>query len=277
MIRSHTMSKRIFGNPLSMAGLLLVLLLVLVGIFAPSIARYDPQEMMFEFVYHPPSRDFWLGTDALGRDLFSRIVWGTRTSLLVGFGATLAALVIGVIFGGLAGYYEKWVSQVFMRLADIQLSIPRMILLIVATAVIGQQKIIAIAAIIGITMWPGLGRVTRSKILDLRTREFVEAAQALGMSDSRILWKHILPNGIGPITVVATLDIGGAILSEASLSFLGMGDPRSISWGNILSTGLQDMVPAPWIAIFPGIAIFLAVWGVNMLGDALRDALDVEL
>jgi ABC-type dipeptide/oligopeptide/nickel transport system permease subunit len=270
------MYKRVLGNPLSIVGLLLVFFLVLVGVFAPSIARYDPQEMMFECVYEPPSRNFWLGTDALGRDLFSRIVWGTRTSLLVGFGSTMAALVIGVAFGGLAGYYEKWVSQVFMRLADIQLSIPRMILLIVATTVIGQQNIIVIAAIIGITMWPGLGRVTRSKILDLRTREFVEAAQALGMSDSRILWKHIFPNGIGPITVVATLDIGGAILSEASLSFLGMGDPRSISWGNILSTGLQDMVPAPWIAIFPGIAIFLAVWSVNMLGDALRDALDVE-
>ncbi len=140
-IQSHAMSKRVLGNPLSIVGLLLVFFLVLVGVFAPSIARYDPQDMMFEFVYHPPCRDFWLGTDALGRDLFSRIVWGTRTSLLVGFGSTVAALVIGVVFGGLAGYYEKWVSQVFMRLADIQLSIPRMILLLVATAVIGQQKI----------------------------------------------------------------------------------------------------------------------------------------
>ncbi|NNF98568.1 MAG: ABC transporter permease [Desulfobacteraceae bacterium] len=273
---SRSIKRRLLASKLSIFGLLIVLILVITGVFAPYLAPYDPNEMMFEYVYHSPSQDFLLGTDALGRDVLSRVVWGARTSLFVGIGATVVALLVGVTFGGLAGFYGKITSQVFMRLADVQLSIPSLILLIVAAAVLGERNMPVIVAIIGITMWPTLGRVTRSKVLDLKTRDYVEAAKIAGASNTRILWRHIMPNGLGPITVIATLDIGSAIIMESSLSFLGLGDPRMISWGNMLSTGLQDMIPAPWMAVFPGFAIFFTVWGLNMFGDALRDALDVE-
>ena len=273
---SRSFFRRLIGNKMSVVGLLLTFLLIFTGIFAQFLSPYDPQEMMFEFVYQPPGGDFILGTDALGRDILSRIIWGAQTSLYVGLGATVVALFIGVMFGGMAGYYGKTMSAVFMRLADIQLSIPSLILLIVAAAVLGERSLNIIIVIIGVTMWPSLGRVTRSKVLDLKTRDFVEAAKAAGVKDRRILWRHILPNGLGPITVIATLDIGSAIISESSLSFLGLGDPQAVSWGQMLTKGLQDMVVAPWITIFPGMAIFLAVWGLNMFGDALRDALDVE-
>ena len=273
---SRRLSRRLLGNNLSIIGLAMVSTLLITGVFAPLLAPYDPHEMMFEYVYQGPSSQFLLGTDALGRDLLSRIIWGARTSLLVGLGATLVALLVGVTFGGLAGFYGKAISQIFMRLADIQLSIPSLILLIVTAAVLGERSMLVIVGIIGVTMWPTLGRITRSKVLDLKTRDYVEAARLSGASNSRILWRHIMPNGLGPITVIATLDIGSAVIMESSLSFLGLGDPRMVSWGNMLSTGLQDMVPAPWIAVFPGCAIFFTVWGLNMFGDALRDALDVE-
>ena len=273
---SRSLKRRLLGSKLSIIGLFIVSVLIITGALAPFLAPYDPNEMMFEYVYHEPNGEFLLGTDALGRDVLSRIIWGARTSLFVGIGATIVALLVGVTFGGIAGFYGKIASQIFMRLADIQLSIPSLILLIVTAAVIGERSMAVIVAIIGVTMWPTLGRITRSKVLDLKTRDYVEAARIAGASDLRILWRHIMPNGLGPITVIATLDIGSAIIMESSLSFLGLGDPRMISWGNMLSTGLQDMMPAPWIAIFPGCAIFLTVWGLNMFGDALRDALDVE-
>lgn len=273
---SRNVLRRIFRNKLSIVGVFLTTMLVIAGIFAPYLSPYDPQEMMFEYVFQAPSAKFYLGTDSLGRDIFSRIVWGARTSLFVGIGATLVALLIGVLFGSLAGYYERSVSQIFMRLADIQLSIPRLILLIVAASVLGERSLFIIIVIIGITMWPSLGRVTRSKVLDLRTRDFVEAARSAGAGDTRILWRHIMPNGMGPITVIATLDIGQAIIAEASLSFLGLGDPQTVSWGNMITKAMEDMMVAPWVAIFPGVAIFCSVWGLNMFGDALRDALDVE-
>lgn len=275
--RSRSVYKRLLGDKLSITGLFLVFVLLVAGIFAPRLSPYDPKEMMFEVVFHAPSGKYPFGTDALGRDLLSRVIWGARTSLLVGVGATLVSITIGVVFGGIAGYYGGAISQIFMRLADIQLCIPRLILLIVAAAVLAERGIVIIIIIIGISMWPRLGRVTRSKVIDLKTRDFVEAAKASGASNIHILWKHILPNGLGPITVITTLDIGGAIISESSLSFLGLGDPRMVSWGNILSRGLDDMVHAPWLAVFPGLAIFLTVWGLNIFGDALRDALDVEL
>jgi len=274
--RSRNVRRRLFQSPLSVMGLSIVCVLIVVGGLAPYVAPYDPQEMYFEAVYHPPSKEFLLGMDGLGRDLLSRIIWGARTSLLVGSGATALALAIGVVLGELAGFYGGAISQVFMRLADVQLCIPQLILLIVIAAVVGQRSLGLMIVIIGIGMWPRIARVTRSKVLSLRSQEFVEAARAMGASSVRILFRHILPNSVGPIVVLATLDIGGAIISETSLSFLGLGDPRAVSWGNILSSGLKDMVYAPWITIFPGIAIFLTVWGFNTFGDGLRDALDVE-
>ena len=275
--RSRSVYKRLLRSKLSIAGLIIVFCLIFAGIFAPYLATQDPGEMVFESVYKSPSKEFLLGTDSLGRDLLSRIVWGARTSLMVGIGATFIALLIGVTFGGLAGFYGKTTSMIFMRLADIQLSIPRLVLLIVAAAVIGERGIGIIIIIIGITMWPRLGRVTRSKVIEVKAMDYVEAAKALGVNDIRIIWRHILPNGFGPIVVITTLDIGAAIIAESSLSFLGLGDPRMVSWGNMLSSGLKDLTYAPWVAIFPGLAIFLTVWGLNMFGDAIRDAMDVEL
>lgn len=275
--RSRSVYKRLLRSKLSIAGLIIVIGLIFAGIFAPYLATQDPGEMVFESVYKSPSKEFLLGTDSLGRDLLSRIVWGARTSLMVGIGATFIALIIGVTFGGLAGFYGKTTSMIFMRLADIQLSIPRLVLLIVAAAVIGERGIGIIVIIIGITMWPRLGRITRSKVIEVKAMDYVEAAKALGVNDIRIIWRHILPNGFGPIVVITTLDIGAAIIAESSLSFLGLGDPRMVSWGNMLSSGLKDLTYAPWVAIFPGLAIFLTVWGLNMFGDAIRDAMDVEL
>lgn len=273
---SRSFRKRLLRNKLSIAGLLLVCLLFVVGAFAPYISPYNPKEMMYDSVFHPPSGRFLFGTDAFGRDLLSRVIWGARTSLIIGLGATSLALIVGVVFGAIAGYYGGKISQVFMRLADIQLCIPRLILLIVIASVLAKRGLMIITAIIGIGMWPRLGRITRSKILDIKTRDFVEAARALGASDMRIILKHVFPNVIGPIVVITTLSAGSAIVSEAGLSFLGLGDPRTISWGTMLSEGMEEMVVAPWISIFPGLAIFLVVWGLNMFGDALRDALDVE-
>ena len=218
------------GQALSIAGLFLVIVLLYTGVFASCLAPHDPAEMMFESVYHSPSREFPLGTDGLGRDILSRIIWGARTSLFVGFGASIIAFIVIVVFGSLAGYYGKWISQIFMRLADIQLSIPRLILLIVAAAVMGERSMAIIVIIIGITMWPRLGRVTRSKVIELKAMDYVEAAKVVGASDIRLIWRHILPNGLGPAIVIATLAIGGAIISESSLSFLGLGDVALHQW-----------------------------------------------
>ncbi len=276
-VKHRSVWKRLFSNRMSLFGFYLTLGIVLVGVFAPIIATHDPNNMMFDSVLENPSFEYWFGTDSLGRDVFSRIVWGARTSLYVGIVATGVAAIIGVTFGCLAGYFERSFGPVFMRLADIQLSIPNLVLLIVAAAVIGNRSLEIIALIIGITMWPSMGRVARSKVLDLKTQDFIDAARMSGASHLRIISRHILPNGLGPIIVIATLDIGAAIVAEAGLSFLGLGDPRAISWGQMVTKGIEDMTYAPWSVVFPGMGIFLTVWGLNIFGDALRDALDVEM
>jgi peptide/nickel transport system permease protein len=276
-IKSRNVWKRLLSNKLSVIGFSLTVILILVGTLAPWLAPYDAKEMMFEFALEAPSGQFWFGTDSLGRDMLSRIIWGARTSLYVGFLATGLALIIGVLFGSLAGYFQRTMGPIFMRLADIQLSIPNIVLLIVAASVIGDRSLGIIVVIIGITMWPSMGRVARSKVMDLKTEDFVDAARMSGASHFRIIWRHILPNGLGPIIVIATLDIGTAIVAEAGLSFLGLGDPKAISWGQMITRGIEDMTYAPWTVIFPGLSIFLTVWGLNMFGDALRDTLDVEV
>lgn len=269
--------RRLLSNWLSRVGLALVLLLVAAGAFAPLIATHDPSEMMFSDVLRSPCSLFPFGTDSLGRDLLSRIVWGARTSLYVGLMATAISMAIGVTFGSLAGYFQRKLGPIFMRLADIQLSVPSVVLLIVVATVVGARSLEVIALIIGITHWPSLGRVARSNVMNIKTRDFVDAARMAGADHRRIIWRHILPNCLGPLLVVATLDIGSAIVSEAGLSFLGLGDPSSVSWGQMITQGIGDMTYAPWCVIFPGFAIFITVWGINVLGDALRDTLDVEM
>ncbi len=277
-VRAHSRSpwKRLAGNKLSIVGLGILSILVVVALLAPWIAPYDPQQQYWAYAYTAPCRQFLLGTDSLGRDLLSRILYGARTSLFVGVWAVSVSFFVGVGLGSIAGYFGKGISQAIMRLADVFLSIPSLILMIVVASVLAQRNLLILATIIGIVQWPSMARVTRSKFLALREEDYVEASRALGSGHTRIIFRHILPNSVGPIVVLASLNLGGAIIAESSLSFLGLGDPRAISWGNIISMGLNSVITAPWISIFPGIVIFIAVWAFNVVGDALRDALDVK-
>lgn len=275
--RKRNIWNRLKSNRLSIVGSLLIVLLVIVGSLAPLLAPYNPREQFWKDAYKPPSSKYPLGVDQLGRDILSRLIYGARTSLLVGLLAPLAGLIIGVVLGGSAGYLGGFFSQLVMRLVDVFLSIPPLVLMIVAASVLAQRNLFTIIGIIGILQWPRMARIVRSKFIDIKENDYIEAAKASGVSNIRILWRHILPNAFGPIVVYSTLNVGSAIISESSLSFLGLGDPRTISWGTMISEGLKEIIMAPWLAIFPGIAIFLTVWGANILGDGLRDVMDVEM
>ncbi|MBI5252921.1 MAG: ABC transporter permease [Euryarchaeota archaeon] len=225
----------------------------------------------------PPSLEHPFGTDDLGRDVLSRVVYAARISLSVGFVAVAIALCIGIAIGSVSGYYGGMVDQVAMRIVDIWMSIPGMVLLIAMVAVFGPG-LFKVMVLIGILSWAGTARIVRGQFLSLREQVFVEAAKAAGASDARIIFRHVLPNAMAPIIVDATLFLAGAILLEAGLSFLGLGvQPPTASWGNMLTDGQKYLNTAWWIAVFPGIAIFLTVLSFNFIGDGLRDALDPRL
>lgn len=268
--------KRFTSNRLTIIGGFFLAILVVVGIFAPWIAPYNPKKQFWSDTYHPPCLKYPLGVDQLGRDVLSRLIYGARTSLVVGICAPALGLIVGLVLGGTAGYKGGIVSQLVMRLVDVFLSIPSLVLMIVAASVLQQRNLFTIIGIIGILQWTRIARISRSKFLDIKENEYVESAKALGSSELRIVWKHVLPNSLGPILVYTTLNVGMAVISESSLSFLGLGDPRTISWGTMISEGLDEIIMSPWLAIFPGIAIFVMVWGANVLGDGLRDVIDVE-
>ncbi len=266
--------KRLFRNFAFASGLLLTVLLLLVAIAAPLLAPFDPNAQDTGRRLEPPSHEHPLGLDDLGRDVLSRIVWGARVSLRVGFSVVLIASLIGVTLGAISGYFGGAVDTIVMRLSDILLAFPGILLAIAMVAVLGPSlnNVILALSTIG---WVGYARLVRGQVLKVREMEYVTAAKALGARSPRVIALHVLPNVLNPVIVMATLGLAGAILSEASLSFLGLGvQPPTPSWGAMLTSGRRYLGLANHLAIFPGAAIMLAVMGLNFLGDGLIDALD---
>jgi len=262
---------------MAMAGLILVLGLFAVALLARWLAPYDPDFIDLKQVLMPPSLAHLLGTDTLGRDVLSRIIFGARVSLLVGFVAVGIATLIGVLVGALAGYYGGALDQILMRLVDLMLCFPTIFLILAVIAVLGPS-IWNIMVVIGVTGWMGVARLVRAEFLSLREREFVVAARALGASDARLIWRHLLPNALTPVMVSATLGVAGAILVESSLSFLGLGvQPPTPSWGNMLTMGKDNIEIAWWLSVFPGLAILVTVMSYNLLGEGIREAIDPRL
>jgi len=260
---------------LGAAGLIIMIAFVFTAIFADFIARYDPLTIDAARALARPSLTHWMGTDSFGRDVFSRIIHGARISLAVGIGSTALGGSIGAIVGLTSGYLSGWVDLVFQRVSDVLQALPLLVLALIMTAALGPSLPNVIIAI-AIPLIPTVSRVIRANTLALRELPFIEAAKSIGMSDVRIALRHVLPNTLAPLIVLATAQLGSTILVEAALSFLGLGVPEPHpSWGRMLSESAAEYVrTAPWLVIFPGLAISLAVFGTNLLGDALRDILD---
>ena len=264
-------------NKLAVGGLVVIAGIVITFLFASLIAPHDPGKTDVSLKLQPPSSQHVLGTDQLGRDVFSRMLYGSRISLSVGFVAVAISIFIGVLVGALAGYYGGWVDSLLMRFVDIMICFPSFFLILTVVALLGPS-LLKVMFVIGITSWMGTSRFVRAEFLSLRERDFVQAAQALGVKDLRIIFRHILPNALAPVFVTATLDVATAILVEAGLSFLGFGaQPPAPSWGNILTEGRTYIFDAWWLTLFPGLAILITVLSFNLLGEGLRDALDPRL
>ncbi|MGZ8458250.1 MAG: ABC transporter permease, partial [Gemmatirosa sp.] len=243
---------------------------------APLLARHDPTAIDLADALRAPSGAHWLGTDVQGRDVWSRLVHGARVSLAVGVLSQVISLVLGVALGLIAGYYGRRVDDLVMRLADVTLAFPTLLLLI-AMAAAFEPSLTTVFVTIGVVGWAGMARLVRGQVLVVRHMEYVQAERALGAGDARILVRHVLPNVIAPVVIAATLGVAGAIMAEAALSFLGLGvQPPTPSWGAMIADGrdLSQLRRAPWTSLFPGLAIGAAVLGFNLVGDALRDALD---
>jgi peptide/nickel transport system permease protein len=269
--------KRFGRNKLAVAGGMIVVVLFFVAILAPLVSPYDPNDIDRKHILEPPGIQHPLGTDDLGRDVLSRMIWGSQISLSVGFVAVGISVVMGMIFGSLSGYYGGWMDRIIMRFIDIMLSVPTFFLILAVIAFIGSS-IWNIMIIIGITSWMGVARLVRAEFLSLKEREYVLAARAVGASNMRIIFRHIMVNSLAPVLVSAVLGIAGAVLVESSLSFLGIGvQPPTPSWGNILTLGKDNMETAWWLSVFPGLAILITVLGYNLLGEGVRDALDPRL
>lgn len=269
--------KRFKRNRLAVLGGVIVLLLFLIALFSPLISPYDPNEIDRKHILEPPSMAHPLGTDDLGRDVLSRMIYGSQISLAVGFVAVGIATIVGIFFGAISGYYGGWIDRIIMRFVDIMLSIPTFFLILAVIAFVGPG-IWNIMVVIGLTSWMGVARLVRAEFLSLKEREFVLAVKALGASNMRIIFNHIMPNSMAPVFVSAVLGIASAILVESVLSFLGIGvQPPAPSWGNILTLGKDNIEIAWWLSVFPGIAILITVLAYNLVGEGLRDALDPRL
>jgi peptide/nickel transport system permease protein len=265
---------QVLGNFAFTVGAIMTLIVVIMALFAPIIAPYDPSMQDSSRRLEGPSSDHWLGLDDLGRDVLSRVIFGARVSLRVGFSVVIISSIIGIMLGAIAGYFGGWLDTIIMRLSDILLAFPGILLAIALVAVLGPSlnNVILALSVIG---WVSYARLVRGQVLKVREMEFVTAAQALGARAPRVIGLHVLPNVINPVIVMATLGLAGAILAEASLSFLGLGvQPPTPSWGAMLTTGRRYIGIANHLAVFPGIAIMIAVMGLNFLGDGLIDALD---
>jgi ABC-type dipeptide/oligopeptide/nickel transport system permease subunit len=266
---------RLFGDNRARFGIAVIVLMALAAIAAPWIAG-DPLKIDLTHYLQKPSAAHWLGTDVQGRDIWARLVYGARVSLTVGLISQGIALLLGVTLGLLAGYYGRWVDELVMRLADVTLAFPTLLLLIAMVAAF-QPSMGVVFATIGVVGWAGMARLVRGQVLVVRQLEYVQAIRALGAKDIRVMLQHVLPNVIAPVVIAATLGVAGAIMAEAALSFLGLGvPPPTPSWGSMIADGrdLDQLRRAPWTSVFPGMAIGAAVLGFNLLGDALRDALD---
>jgi len=262
---------------LIITGAIIIIGLIVIAIFAPAIARCDPSAINIKDAYMPPSSAHIMGTDELGRDLFSRMVFAVRIALLVGIVAVGIASIIGVILGSIAGYAGGAIDNLIMRFTDVMLCFPVLFLILAVVAVIGPG-IMNIMVVIGFTSWMGVARLIRAEILSLKTREYVMAARALGRRDVYIVAKHLIPNSLGPVIINFIFGISGAILTESALSFLGLGvQPPVPSWGNILMQGKDALGVAWWIMFFPGIAILVTVLAFNMLGEGLKDLLQPRI
>jgi peptide/nickel transport system permease protein len=266
--------RRMKRNRLALAGGCVVLLLFVVSLLAPLIAPADPNAIDAWHVLSPPSWHHWLGTDELGRDVLSRMIYGSRISLKVGFVAVGIAVSIGTLVGLVSGYYSGLVDNCLMRLVDIMLCFPAFFL-ILAVITFLEPSIWYIMMVIGLTSWMGVARMVRAETLSIREMDYITAARCIGCSDLRIIFRHILPNTLSPVLVSATLGVAGAILTESALSFLGIGvQPPTPSWGNILTSGKDYIEFAWWLSLFPGLAILVTVLAYNLLGEGIRDAFD---
>ncbi len=262
---------------LGVIGAAVVLLLFVVSLSAPLLAPYDPNFIDIKSILEPPGAGHWFGTDQLGRDVLSRIIWGGRISLLVGFVSVGIAAMAGIILGSAAGYFGGLVDSIIMRFVDIMLCFPTFFLILAVVAFL-EPSIWNIMIVIGATNWMGIARLIRAEILSLKERDYVLAARSLGAGPFRILWRHIIPNAMAPVLVSITLGVAGAILTESALSFLGIGvQPPTPSWGNILTAGKESIEVAWWLSFYPGIAILITVLGYNLLGEGIRDAIDPRL
>ena len=269
--------KRFGKNRMAVAGSAIVILLFAVSLLAPWLAPHDPNMIDLKNVLAPPSGMHPFGTDPLGRDVLSRMIWGAGISLKVGFVATGIAILIGTILGALAGYYGRWIDAAIMRFVDIMLCFPAFFLILAVIAIL-EPSIWNIMIVIGLTGWMGVTRLVRADFISLKERDFVLSARAIGAGDLRIIFRHILPNAMASVLVTATLGVAGAILTESALSFLGIGvQPPTPSWGNILTAGKDNIDIAWWLSFYPGLAILITVLGYNLLGEGIRDALDPRL
>jgi peptide/nickel transport system permease protein len=282
LVQSRAFRESIFWrqfrrNHLALVGGVVVFVLGLAALLASLIAPYDPAAYDVKQILLSPSPTHWFGTDQIGRDVFSRMLYGARISMAVGFVSVGIAVVVGTLIGTMAAYYGRRVDELLMRFVDLMLNFPRLFLLLTLIALL-RPSIWVIMMVIGFTGWMGLARLVRGEILSLKEREFVQSARALGAPDRRIMFRHILPNALVPVLVSATLGVAGAILAESGLSFLGLGvQPPTPSWGNILNEGRANIEIAWWLSVFPGMAILVTVLAYNLLGEGLRDALDPRL
>jgi len=291
--------ERFRRNKLAVSGGIIVLFLFVIAALAPIVSPYKPNEIDREYILMPPSLAHPFGTDDLGRDVLSRMIYGSKISLAVGFVSVGIATFIGLIIGAVAGYYGKWIERIAMRFIDIMLTIPTFFLILAVMAfmdpnvwvtklapgvqrileeIIIDPNILTIMIVIGLTSWMGVARLVRAEFLSVKERDYVMAARALGASDARIISRHILINSMAPVLVSAVLGIAGAVLVESALSFLGIGvQPPTPSWGNILTLGKDNIEIAWWLSVFPGLAILVTVLGYNLLGEGIRDSIDPRL
>lgn len=265
---------RLRKNKMAMAGLCALIFFILIALLTPWIAPYSYEGQNLELGAVAPSMQHWLGTDALGRDQLTRVMYGSRVSLMVGFIATSVALLIGVLWGATAGFLGGRVDAIMMRIVDALYALPFTIFIILLTVIFGSSMLLLFVAI-GAVEWLTMARIVRGQVLSIKQQEFVEAAISMGLSPWQIITRHLIPNVLGPIIVYTTLTIPSVILLESFLSFLGLGiQPPQSSWGSLISSGVETMEEYPWLLIFPGLALSITLFSLNFLGDGLRDALD---